>query len=144
MRATLYFDGACSGNPGPSAGAAVITLASGERIKKSWFIAHATCNESEYMGLIVGLGVALGLGVTKIHVYGDSMLVVNQTGRRWRTRNVRMRHLCSITRGLLSEFQSWNISHIPRKLNGEADAVARRCRQEHAPASVMKQDERTT
>ena len=44
----------------------------------SRFLGQATNNEAEYTALILGLTAAHALGVRKLHVLGDSKLVVEQ------------------------------------------------------------------
>ncbi|CAI5469107.1 unnamed protein product [Closterium sp. Yama58-4] len=43
-------------------------------------VGHGTCNMAEYRAFIGGLELALALGIERIHVQGDSMLVVMQVG----------------------------------------------------------------
>ncbi|CAI7933053.1 unnamed protein product [Closterium sp. NIES-54] len=44
-------------------------------------VGRGTCNMAEYRAFIGGVELALALGITRLHVQGDSMLVVMQVGR---------------------------------------------------------------
>ena len=46
-------------------------------------LGHATNNVAEYRGLLAGLQAARDLGVRRLLVTGDSMLVVNQASSSW-------------------------------------------------------------
>jgi ribonuclease HI len=39
--------------------------------------------QAEYQGLLLGLRRALAFGITRLHVEGDSLLVVNQVNGSW-------------------------------------------------------------
>jgi ribonuclease HI len=131
----LYFDGGSRGNPGQASGAAVIVLPSGEQYAVSEFLNHATNNEAEYTGLIVGLQKARDLGLQKIIIKGDSKLVINQVKGSWKINSDRLGELCQIVRKLISQFQHTNLIWIPREQNKLADAAANKC---------MDRGERTT
>jgi ribonuclease HI len=69
LRAWPTVCGARTGWPGAQVGRVCVTLG------------HATNNVAEYHGLLAGLQAALDLGVRRLDVQGDSMLVVNQARR---------------------------------------------------------------
>lgn len=81
-----YFDGGSRGNPGPAGSGAVLFEsdpgASGEGADASATgracLGRQTNNCAEYEGLVLGLLLALQSGATRVHVRGDSMLVVKQ------------------------------------------------------------------
>ena len=77
---TLYFDGSFS-LQGAGAGA-VLVSPTGERLKyvvQMLFDGEAsTNNTAEYEGLLAGLRAAMGLGIKRLKVKGDSQLVVKQ------------------------------------------------------------------
>ena len=60
----------------------------------------ATKNATEYETCIMGLQVALGLGVKEFEVYGDSALIISQIQNRWKIKEERLMpyHEC---------FQKW-------------------------------------
>jgi ribonuclease HI len=44
---------------------------------------QATNNEAEYEALTYGLRVAISLGIKRLLIYGDSVVVVNQVNKDW-------------------------------------------------------------
>lgn len=124
-----YFDGGSRGNPGPAGcGAAVFAGedASGAPTSTGCaYIGHATNNQAEYEGLILGLGLALQQGAQSVTVRGDSMLVVNQVNNKWRATNPGMKHLLNVVQNqMLPRFKQWEIMHVYRNQNSDADALA--------------------
>ena len=73
----MYFDGATNQN-GSGIGA-LLTSPKGTHIPFSGRLNFpATNNATEYEACIMGLQVALGLGVKELEVYGDSALIISQ------------------------------------------------------------------
>lgn len=121
----LYTDGASKGNPGP-AGAGWILVNEGDSIlvKDSKFLGVATNNEAEYEALILGLKNALSLRVQEIKIYMDSELLVRQLNGLYRVKNPRLAVLFHQVQDLLRNFSKYDIIHIFREKNREADAMA--------------------
>jgi len=72
-------DGGSRGNPGPGAGAYVLTDPSGAEIEaRGEYLGHVTNNVAEYRALIAGLEAAARHGVARLTVRMDSELVVRQ------------------------------------------------------------------
>lgn len=131
---TMYCDGACSGNPGDSGIGVVIDL-SDEDIKAlkkegsytiSEYIGTATNNIAEYSALIRGLEKAISLGIKRINVFLDSELVVRQIKGIYKVKNKNLIPLWQQAKGLLKNFESCNVAHVPREMNAEADSLARK------------------
>lgn len=129
----LYCDGACRGNPGPAAiGGVIIDRDSGSTIEEiSEAIGRATNNESEYMSLIRGLerlqaltGQDAGVPTPPIRIFMDSQLVVRQVEGKYKVKNARLRPLFEQVKELLAGFEDWQIAHVPREQNTEADRLA--------------------
>ncbi|MCR9143931.1 MAG: ribonuclease HI family protein [bacterium] len=135
----LYCDGACRGNPGPSAIGAVIYRGDTTIEEISEHIGVATNNEAEYRSLIRGLeairaltsgdGAAgadhqAGPDKIQIQVFMDSELVVRQVEGRYKVKNERLKPLYQQVRALLADFPDWSIRHVPRAKNAEADRLA--------------------
>lgn len=123
----LYFDGGARGNPGIAAGGAVIITSSGESHQVDKFLPHATNNEAEYTGLIVGLNKAKELGLKTLEIKGDSNLVVNQIKGLWQVKSERLFSLHQEARHSLGNFTHFTITWIPRAQNSLADAAVNRC-----------------
>ena len=122
---TLYTDGCCRGNPGP-AGIGVVIKDHRKKILKelSEYIGAATNNIAEYSALIRGLKAAGGLGAEEITVFMDSELVVKQLNGDYRVKDDGMKELFRQTLEILKDFKSFEIKHIDRSKNKEADKLA--------------------
>ncbi|KAF5190570.1 Ribonuclease h protein [Thalictrum thalictroides] len=122
---TLEFDGASKGNPGPS-GAGAVLRADDEsvvwRLREG--VGIATNNVAEYRAVLLGLKQALKKGFSQIRVRGDSKLVCMQVQGLWKIKNENMATLCKEVKALKDQFLSFQISHVLRDFNSEADAQA--------------------
>ncbi|XP_038906128.1 uncharacterized protein LOC120092011 isoform X2 [Benincasa hispida] len=86
----------------------------------------ATNNVAEYRAVILGLKHALKIGIKHICVQGDSKLVCMQVQGLWKLKNQNMANLCKVAKELKDKFVSFEISHIPREQNSDADDLANR------------------
>lgn len=124
-RAHVYADGACRGNPGPAAiGWVLLTGDSGIVTEGGKRIGQATNNRAEYEALIHALELAADYGFETVTVRSDSELVVRQVRGEWNTNDPDLRERRVRVRGLLDEFESWSIEHVPREINERADELA--------------------
>jgi len=121
----LQFDGASDPNPGPSAGGAVLFHpgTTDPVFERYEFIPHATNNEAEYNGLIIGLQEAADAGIKNLLIEGDSNLIVNQFAGTWKIKAQNLASLHKKARDLLSKFDFVSIKHIPREKNTHADRL---------------------
>jgi ribonuclease HI len=121
----LFTDGASKGNPGPAGAGWVLTKDQDySPVKECKYLGQTTNNEAEYQALILGLQQALGLGVQVIRVHMDSELLVRQLNGDYRVKNPRLAILFHQAQGLLMKFSKYDIIHIPREQNREADLLA--------------------
>ncbi|KAK6281623.1 hypothetical protein POUND7_015448 [Theobroma cacao] len=121
----LEFDGASKGNPGPAGAAAVLRTDTGKVIcKLREGLGIATCNAAEYRAVILGLKHALRKGYSSICVRGDSKLVCMQMQGLWKVKHEHMSELYEQAKKLKNKFLSFQINHVLRELNAEADAQA--------------------
>ncbi|XP_038889960.1 uncharacterized protein LOC120079705 [Benincasa hispida] len=121
----LEFDGASKGNPGQAGAGAVLRAHDGSvicRLREGLGI--ATNNVAEYRAILLGLKYALQKGFTRIHVQGDSKLVCMQVQGLWKVKNENISELCNEVIKLKDKFLSFEINHVLRNLNSEADAQA--------------------
>lgn len=124
MRGTLWFDGGCRPtNPGVSAFAAIVETWDGDRREVSRPLGWRTNNYAEYTGLVVGLKVAIDMGVTDIEIVTDSQLVEGHLTKGWKRNIDELRVLISEAEKLLTKFQQWEIKWTKRTGNVEADAL---------------------
>ncbi|XP_048128410.1 uncharacterized protein LOC115757496 isoform X2 [Rhodamnia argentea] len=121
----IEFDGASKGNPGQAGAGAVLRAEDGSvvcRLREG--VGIATNNVAEYRAAILGLRYALQKGFNHVRVRGDSKLVCMQIQGLWKTKNQNMADLCKVAKELTDQFSSFEISHIARELNSEADSQA--------------------
>ena len=64
------------------------------------------------------------MGVQNIAIQGDSELVVKQIKGFYRVKSDNLKPLYRAAMDLVMEFDSFEISNIPREENGAADALA--------------------
>jgi len=121
----LYFDGCSKGNPGPSGIGAVIYKKDDEIWSSSQFIGdNKTNNESEYNALIIGLEGALNLGIKKLGVCGDSLLVINQINGLYKVKNAKLFDLYDKVIELKNNFEEISFNHVYRTYNKRADELS--------------------
>ena len=125
---TLFFDGCSKGNPGPCGIGAVIYEVNDSFIELwagSKFLSNsATNNQSEYNALIMGLTKALELNISLLDVYGDSLLVIQQTNGKYKVSNAGLLPLHQKVMELKKQFQNITFTHIPREKNVRADYLS--------------------
>ncbi len=95
------------------------------------FIPSATANEAEYTGLIIGLEKAFELGISKLQIQGDSQTVIYQVSGKYQLTEKFFANNRVIY--LLSFFDDYSLTWIPRKKNQLADRAARKCLKENSP-----------
>ena len=136
----LTFDGSSLERPGRSASASVIEMPDFTRHTVTKFIPSATANEAEYMGLIIGLEKAQELEMSKLEIKGDSQTVIYQVLGKYQL-NYDSLFLDYRERvwNLLSFFDDYSLTWIPRKKNQLADRAARKCLKENCPEEGKSQ-----
>ena len=126
-RIEIYVDGGSRGNPGPSGVGVVILDASGKRLKEiSKYIGETTNNIAEYNALLYGLEEALMLRIDEIVVNLDSELVAKQLTGDYRVKDSGLKPLFERAMNMLKSFKSFEIRHIEREKNKEADKLVNR------------------
>jgi ribonuclease HI len=122
--AIIYTDGGSRGNPGP-AGCGVVVLRDGETVATiSKYLGVATNNIAEYTALVLALEKALELGLQDIEVRMDSELIVRQMNGQYRVKNEGLLPLFNQAQQLSRRFSKFNMVHVRRELNKEADKLA--------------------
>lgn len=122
-QAKMYADGGSRGNPGPSASGFAIMQMDGQIVvKKGIYLGVTTNNQAEYQALKLGMEEARSMGVQELHVYMDSLLVVNQMLGRFKVKNRDLWPIHESIKQLTATFQHVTFTHVPRELNKIADA----------------------
>ncbi|MCS7133968.1 MAG: ribonuclease HI family protein [Candidatus Caldarchaeum sp.] len=121
--AEIYVDGASRGNPGPS-GIGYVIKTKNQTFKHSEFLGETTNNQAEYTALVKALEKSLSLGVKKVVVYSDSVLLVKQVTGSYRVRSPKLAALHRKVSELISKFEGFNLIYVGREKNLEADRLA--------------------
>ncbi len=122
---TLYADGGARGNPGPAGAGAYLEDGEGKPVARIYkYLGETTNNVAEYTALIFGLKEALRHKPKKIEIRMDSQLVVRQISGEYRVKEPTLIKLFEQAQSLLSQFSAFEIEHIPREKNKEADKLA--------------------
>ena len=121
----LRFDGGSNPNPGKCAGAYVI-YGDGLKIiaEGGQYIEKGTNNIGEYTGLIIGLQKCVDLHITKLHVEGDSLLVIAQVAGKWQVKNEGLKPLHKKAVELAKLIPEIDFHHIRREYNSHADSLS--------------------
>ncbi len=123
----VHIDGAARGNPGPAGVGVLILGPEGEVVERLHrFIGEATNNVAEYQALLLALDRVLEHGYTDLEVRSDSELLVRQIQGRYQVKNPGLRPLYAVARERLAAFRHFDIRHVPREENAEADRLANR------------------
>jgi ribonuclease HI/deoxyadenosine/deoxycytidine kinase len=122
---TLTFDGASRGNPG-RCGAGYVIWKNNEVFheEKHYVSNNNTNNFAEYSALLIGLVKCNALNIKKIIIKGDSNLVVKQIKKEYNIQSQNLIGLFNKVNDELSKFDEYEIYHIPREENSEADRLA--------------------
>jgi ribonuclease HI len=120
----LYADGGSRGNPGPSAsGYVLLDMDDQVILRRGEYIGVTTNNQAEYQALKLGLEHALhNFQAREVHVYMDSMLVVNQMKNIFKIKNRELWPIHNACVELAKKFHKITFDHVPRELNKLADA----------------------
>lgn len=123
---SLYFDGASRGNPGlASFGGVIYTPYNTELITYTQRLPEGMSNNvAEYGGLLRGLQLAYEYGIDELHVFGDSKLIISQMNGEWKVKHEIMKMFYDACKELEGKFSKVTYSHILRKYNKRADALA--------------------
>ena len=119
----VYVDGAANQR---GAGLGLVLISPEEVIiEKSLRLGFsATNNESEYEALIMGMSMVRKMGGRAVKLFSDSKLVVGQVAGELEARDPRMQGYLNRVRHMRTEFESFDVLHIPRGENTHADSLA--------------------
>ncbi len=122
-----HIDGGARGNPGPAGyGVHVRDEESGAVTEIYGYLGVATNNTAEYAALLALLEHARATGATSLAVRSDSELLVRQIKGEYRVKDPKLRVLHNAARHLIATLPRFEIEHVPREQNRDADALANR------------------
>lgn len=126
-RLIAHIDGGARGNPGPAGYGVVIEDQAGRPVAElSKFLGHQTNNYAEYMGLLAALQYAVEHGTRALEVISDSELLVKQINGQYKVRNLTLLELYKHAKSLIAKLEWFNVHHVLRGKNKQADALANR------------------
>ena len=121
--AVIHIDGASRGNPGDAAYAVVIRPPGREPVEEFGALGKETNNVAEYTALVRALERAKILGLKRLHIHSDSELLVKQVNGEYRVKNEDLKWLLDEAKGLMGQFASVRLTHVPRGQNKRADEL---------------------
>jgi ribonuclease HI len=126
MTLHAFTDGASRGNPGESGIGVVIKNENGDLLHtETRYLGRTTNNVAEYTALISLLDAVRGMTCSRLIVHSDSELMVRQVNGQYKVRNPELKrhhaHVLSLVREAPYSFE---LRHIPRENNAEADRLA--------------------
>jgi len=121
---TLHFDGGSRGNPGPGGCGWVLCKGGVEIYAGMAPLGRCTNNYAEYKGLEQGLMSAIDKNYKTLTVYGDSLLVINQTTGIWKCKAPNLNPILKHVIELKGEFDKIEFMHVKRENNKRADEMA--------------------
>lgn len=110
-----------------AAGVGVVLISpTGEKIKLALKLSFwASNNEAEYESVLAGMRAARSAGASRVKIYSDSQLVMQQVQGSYETREKMMVRYLKAMQQLAEGFQDWRVEQIPREENSEAKALAK-------------------
>jgi ribonuclease HI len=120
----MYFDGSLKLQ---AAGAGILFIAPrGEQLKYALqLLFSASNNAAEYEALVHGLNIAISLGIKRLMVYRDSLVVISQINKEWVCLNDSMGKYCTAIQKLEDKFEGLEFHHVERDRNAAADALSK-------------------
>ncbi|XP_070035361.1 uncharacterized protein [Nicotiana tomentosiformis] len=128
----LFFDGAAN-MKGVGIGAVLIFETRHHYPITAQLRFYCTNNMAEYEACILGLRLAIDMGVQEILGLGDSDLLVHQIQGEWETCDLKLIPYRQCLHNFCQRFRSIEFRHIPRSHNEIADALATLASMLHHP-----------
>ncbi|HUI83183.1 MAG TPA: ribonuclease HI family protein [Candidatus Binatia bacterium] len=120
-----YIDGGARGNPGPAGYGVVFEDEVGRPVAElSEFLGGQTNNYAEYSGLLAALNYTLRHGFKALKVVSDSELMVKQIVGEYKVSSPALKELHERAMKLIDQLECFEISHVPREKNRQADRLA--------------------
>jgi ribonuclease HI len=118
-------DGGARGNPGPAGYGVVIEDEVGRPVAElSEYLGRQTNNYAEYSGLLSALNYTLRHGFKALKVVSDSELMVKQINGQYKVSSPSLKELHERAIKLIDQLDCFEISHVLREKNREADRLA--------------------
>ncbi|MHC4551719.1 MAG: phosphoribosylglycinamide formyltransferase [Planctomycetota bacterium] len=121
----IHTDGGSRGNPGPAAAGFTLDDPAGNQLLgKGVWLGKMTNNAAEYTAIKLALQAASELGGEAIKLFSDSELLVRQLNGQYKVKSPNLKPFYNDCMDLLMSFQSWQVTHVYREQNKDADRLA--------------------
>ncbi|MCO5586842.1 hypothetical protein L7F22_040787 [Adiantum nelumboides] len=106
----LYFDGSYRRSHDAASGGIMVYDTQGNLVRKQGLKLKAKSNnEAEYMALEDGLHLCRQMGIKRLQIKGDALLVVKQVLGVWKNKNPKLKNLCFRVKALLKKLEAWSL-----------------------------------
>ena len=117
-----FFDGGAKPNPGTiTIGGYLKDNKGGVISSYSQPLGYGTNNQAEYLSLLHLCKLLIEASVKNVKIYGDSQLVVKQINGEWKVKDTMLKDYWNEIHECLKRIPKWELSHVPREENQEAD-----------------------
>lgn len=128
----VFVDGASRGNPGPAGMGVIFRQEKGPiLLTLKEYLGETTNNVAEYRALLTALKEAARRGFKRLRIHTDSQLMERQLNGVYRVRQPHLQGLYQQALRDLTSLDKYEILHVPRELNKEADELANQAIEEH-------------
>lgn len=134
-----HVDGGARGNPGPAGYGLVVEDEAGKKLaESSEFLGVRTNNFAEYAGLIAAIAYAVAHQAEGLMVVSDSELLVKQMKGQYKVKSPDLAPLHKRANEMLRQVGWFDIRHVRREQNREADRLANEAMDSGTPGAVTK------
>ncbi|MCO5577618.1 hypothetical protein L7F22_031449 [Adiantum nelumboides] len=139
---SLYFDGAYKRKVDKASVGISIQDENGHKVFGKGLLVENTRsnNEAEYTTLALGLEWCVSMGIKRLNVFGDALLLIKQVHGTWACCNQSLVPRLRRVKELMKRFEAIQLYHVPRKGNQEADALASEHLQEVIVGAIKLQN----
>ncbi|MCO5561833.1 hypothetical protein L7F22_015457 [Adiantum nelumboides] len=139
---SLYFDGAYKRKVDKASVGILIQDENGQKVFGKGLLVENTHsnNEAQYAALALGLEWCVSMGIKRLNVFGDALLLIKQVHGTWACRNQSLVPRLRRVKELMKRFEAIQVYHVPRKGNQEADALASERLQEVIVGAIKLQN----
>lgn len=121
----IHTDGACRGNPGPSAiGIVVYDLKGATIYEYGEIIGENTNNYAEYLAVVRALEFAKKNSIQHLTLKSDSQLLIRQLIGEYKVKSETLRPLYTLCMDLKNSIPFVSFVHVRREFNKKADELA--------------------
>ena len=120
-----YFNGSAAGDPKLCGARGVIFINDQHYFTFKAGLGSGSNNFAELLGLKLLLSLSLENNFKKLHIFGDSQLVINWVSGKYRIQNVQLAQILMEVNRLVDMFDSMVFMHIYRERNTSADILVK-------------------